>query len=327
MTLSSEFVTRHISTWSDSLNRGFHSYRSRWPHYLFHHAPLENALGILEDGYLRSRNDPSNHRHRDVAAQQVLANRDDAHDKVRLYFRPRTPTQFHIEGIRKEGECAYGSDAHCPVLVMFIFKAESIFSLPNVSFSDRNMQLDTALQGDDEPFFSSIPFDKVYHVGGIAGDRSIIEHRCAEVLLGEPLNVTNHLKAILFRSEPERDTFLHFWRERGLGPAPKSRVSDALKAFEKKFAFVQSLELSPEGVLFTLNPRGDRQNSNIEINVSDEQGNEICHFKYENLAAQPPSAARWIARHNFENGRYLVQITIEGHLAFQAWRNSGDALL
>ena len=144
-----------------------------------------------------------------MAAPGVIGNTLEAHDRVRLYFRPRNPTQFHIEGIRKAEECQYGPNSHAPILVMFVLDAKEILSRRDVMFSDRNMQLGDRQTGVDEDFFKSIPFSKVFHEGGINGDRSIISHRCAEVLPTTPLPLNDVVKGVWFRSEPERDTMLH----------------------------------------------------------------------------------------------------------------------
>ena len=37
----------------------------------------------------------------------------------------------------------------------------------------------------ERTFLATIPWEKVYHEGGLGGDHSIIAHRCAEVLLVE----------------------------------------------------------------------------------------------------------------------------------------------
>ena len=42
-----------------------------------------------------------------------------------FYFRPKTPTQWHIEGIRKAGECNYGDPTHAAVLVVFALDAKT----------------------------------------------------------------------------------------------------------------------------------------------------------------------------------------------------------
>jgi len=172
MGLSLASANKHIATWQNELHKNYYPWRRHWPTRLFHHAPLDNAVAILRDGCLRSRNDLAHALPNDVAAPGVIDNREDAHDYVRLYFRPKTPTQWHIEGIRKSGECKYGDNAHAPVLYMFALEAVQILTLDDVRFSDKNMQLGSAQHGNDLEFFKAIPFDKVYSEGGTGGDRS-----------------------------------------------------------------------------------------------------------------------------------------------------------
>ena len=206
MALSPAFVEEHIFKWESELNKPWNSYRAKWPSRLFHHAPIENAVALLQDGNLRSRNDPANVRRRDVAAAAVISARSHAHDSARLYFRPMTPTQYHIEGIRKAGECSYGDASHAPILVMFVFNARSVLLSNGVKFSDRNMQLGGAEPNDSEIYFANIPFEKVFHVGSIGNDRTIIEHRCAEVLATSPLPLAGTLQWIYCRTLAERET-------------------------------------------------------------------------------------------------------------------------
>jgi len=208
MALSERFVEEHILFWSKELE-SVYPHRKQWPSCVFHHAPLETAVMILNDGCLRSRNDPRRGKARDIAAPGVIDNRREAHERARLYFRPRTPTQFSIEGIRKDDECPYGLKTHAPVLVMFVLDARAVLVGRDVIFSDRNMQRTDVRTGDGEAFFASIPFQSVFHEGGTAGDKMIIAHRCAEVLPASPLLLKDVLKGIWFRSEPERETLLY----------------------------------------------------------------------------------------------------------------------
>lgn len=324
MALSDAFVKAHIAHWKQELGSPYYPHRHIWPECLFHHAPFENAVSILSTGKLRSRNDPDNPRPRDVAAHGVNQARNHAHDRVRLYFRPKTPTQFSIEGIRKPGECKYGDTAHAPILVMLVLDAHRILTLPDIRFCDRNMQAGKADAGDDEAYFASIPFPKVFHEGP-TGDETIFQHRCAEVLPSSPLDLDQCLQAIYFRSEPERDTVLH-----ALGPnrqrwLQRCFVSDALKVFEKKYSFVQEIGLTREGVVFALNPRSDRQNVEVRINVNDETGRIAAQFYNAALAAAPPQG-RWIYNHAFPDGIYLVRVEIEGQLAYEAQISLADSL-
>jgi hypothetical protein len=114
MGLTDRRVDRHIEEWQDRLGRTFTSRRAQWPPRLFHHSPIENAAKILKTGQLLSRVHSTPHRALDVAGVSVIQNRNRAHQFGRLHFRPRTPTQYHIEieGIRKAGE--YYDQAHAP---------------------------------------------------------------------------------------------------------------------------------------------------------------------------------------------------------------------
>lgn len=317
MALSEAVAAQHIAHWEAELNKPWYNHRRYWPDCLFHHAPLENAVAILSAGMLRSRNDPANPRPRDVAAREVNAARAHAHDRVRLYFRPRTPTQFHIEGIRKPGECRFGDETHAPVLAMFILDAARILTLPGTQFCDRNMQNAHAVPGDSEAYFAAIPFEKVYHEGPTGGDDTVIAHRCAEVLPTSPLDLGQCLRAVFLRSEPERDTLLNLLGADRDRWAARCYVSDALKVFEKRFSFVQEIGLTHEGVVFTLNPRTDRRGIKISIQLWDGAGQFVVRFDHADLAAAPPQG-QWIYKRPLADGLYRVRVEIEDHLAYDA---------
>lgn len=327
MALSAKFIADHIELWTDSLGAGGRTYRKHWPKCLFHHAPLENALNILREGYIRSRNDPARSASRDIAAPGVLSNRREAHDRVRLYFRPRTPTQFHIEGIRKASECQYGAETHAPILVMFVLDSRKILALPDVRFSDRNMQSYDARTGDDEQFFQSIPFDKVYHEGGTGGDNSIIGYRCAEVLPTSPLKLSDVLHGIWFRSEPERDTLLHLLGADRPVWEQSTQVSEELKVFDKRFSFISEIGLSTKGITFRVNYRHDLGPIDICIEAFDKAGKLKARFKNSSFNTHNSKSGRWIYNCTIEPGEYLVRATIEGHLAYENLLMLGGSLL
>ena len=325
MALSEDVAAAHIAYWQGQLNQPWYNHRRYWPECLFHHAPLENAVAILTSAMLRSRNDPANPRPRDVAAREVNAARVHAHDRVRLYFRPKTPTQYHIEGIRKPGECKFGEETHAPVLVMLILDAHRILTLPDTQFCDRNMQRGDAIPGDSEAYFAAIPFDKVYHEGPTGGDEAITSHRCAEVLPTSPLDLGQSLRAVFLRSEPERDTLLNLLGDQRGRWGDRCYVSDALKVFEKRYSFVQDISLSQQGVVFTLNPRADRRGVRISIQVWDAAGQFVVRFDHPDLAAAPAEGS-WIYNHAFADGVYRVRAEIEDHLAYDAYIPLGAAL-
>ena len=326
MALSEAFVDQHILHWTQQLGSGVRTYRKHWPARLFHHAPLDNAIAIINDGCLRARNDPQRQQLQDVAAGGVIDNRQEAHGRVRLYFRPRTPTQFHIEGIRKDADCQYGASAHAPLLVMFVLDAKQVLTRPDVLFSNQNMQNLCAATGNDEAFFSTIPFESVFHEGGIAGDYSIIASRCAEVLPTSPLPLSEVLSGIWFRSEPERDTFLYRLGAASARWQPLCSVSEELKVFDKRFAFLADIDLSTEGISFRLNHRHDLQNVSIAIQAYNEQNQLCADFRNDDFKTYNQSGGRWIFRTDLQPANYMVKVQIEGHAAFEGMIRLGDSL-
>jgi hypothetical protein len=117
-------------------------------------------------------------------------------------------------------------------------------------------QLGNAEPGDSEDYFSRIPFEKVFHEGSIGGDRSIIEHRCAEVLAPSPLPLANHLQWVFCRTAAERDTLLCLLGGKQAEWSSRIHISDDLLLFERRHVFVDSVFLSSNGINFQLSPRG-----------------------------------------------------------------------
>ena len=127
MGLSPKLIQSHLDTWSARLKKtGNRPYRQHWPSRLFRHEPLENAVRILQSGKILSREDSKGQIVRDIAPQEIIMHSDAAHHFVRLYFRPKNPTQYRIEGIRKPEE--YYKGCHAPVLIILIFSAVDILT-------------------------------------------------------------------------------------------------------------------------------------------------------------------------------------------------------
>jgi len=205
MGLSAGFINAHIAAWEARLNTPFQTYRAQWPSRLFHHAPVENAALILKHGRLLSRIQSEGRRAVDVAPPDLIGSRTRPHEFARLYFRPRTPTQFLIEGIRKPSE--YYQGKHAPVLVMFVFDARKVLALDEVRFSDANMQSQWTTDGNTEAFFSGIDWQSVFH-NSPTQERGIRRRRCAEVLAPSPLPLRDNLQWVICRSQAERAMLL-----------------------------------------------------------------------------------------------------------------------
>jgi len=167
-------------------------------------ADLDTLPSIFGVGALLSRNKTlgAGLMRRDFASASVLGNTPSwVRDYVRLYFAPKTPTLYHVEGIKRRPD----DWPECPIPAYLDFSSQ-ILTLPDVKISDGNMGSPTTNCEDaSEEFFSSLPFDKIYHRGStwLLKHREIILRRHAEVLIKAELSLV-HLRRLVFRSEAEK---------------------------------------------------------------------------------------------------------------------------
>jgi hypothetical protein len=321
MGLTAAQIEAHIKHWEGELGKTYRSYRDKWPSRLFHHAPLENAANILTSGRLLSRTGVQNLGVKDVASQAVVQNNSAAHGFGRMYFRPRTPTQFHIEGVRKDAECFNNElTAHAPILVMLVFSARSVLSLEGTNFSTGNMQSSWTTYGPTFEDFQQIDFQKVYHEGGTSGDHSIVTARCAEVLVSSPLPLQGNLQFILCRSQAERQTLLYALGANSEQWVNFVRVSDDIQVFQKEYCYVEEASISTRGVTLRLHPRADDAPILVQVEaVRASTGHKAAQFGPAPLRAVPGGGkTQWLVEGTaaLRPGDYDVRIWLEGHLAF-----------
>ena len=130
---------------------------------------------------------------------------------VRLYFRPRTPTQYRNEGIKRKSK---RDDGHCPVPVFFLFDLVSMLQREDVSFSPGPLASPRYSANRTVARFKTIPFDKVYHdegLGYLYSDykEEVKKARHAEIVVPQRLKLGNELRFVYCRSQAERSTLLH----------------------------------------------------------------------------------------------------------------------
>ena len=226
--------------------------RQWWPKYVFFIAELQNALRILQAGRLACRS--QRQMAVDTGSEEVLDQTDEQwKDYVRLYFRPRTPTQHQIEGFRPAG--SLGSlGKHMPVPVVFLFDAKDILTRKTTQFSNGNLAAHP-IPGDDADYFEAIPFQKVYHDSPMAeAEKANIKfHRCAEVIIPQELKL-DALKFVYCRSEAEHLTL------RNLLPAATLRKYGGLFRQGRrpnlhfcKWSFAETATLEQKKISLTFN--------------------------------------------------------------------------
>lgn len=181
--------------------------RQWWPKYVFRFDDVQNAVRILQSGKVSCR--AKRGEALETASQEVLNRTEETwKNHVRLYFRPRTPTQYQVEGFRPQGQ--FGSlQAHMPVPVFFLFDAKDILTRASTKFSNGNLAAHPMV-GDNADYFEAIPFEKVYHDSWMSeGEKANIKfHRHAEVVVPGELDL-EALQFVWLRTEAEFKTLLH----------------------------------------------------------------------------------------------------------------------
>lgn len=304
----------HIEQWQKKMAQSRAPYRQFWPKFLFRHEDIVNAASVLRSGVLLSRTSASETGFENIAAHDIVNTNNRAHDFARLYFRPRTPTQFHVEGIRRVAEYYHG--VHAPVLVMFVFSADRVLVRPGTQFSDGNMQSPQTSMGNDGNFFSRIDFESVYHSFPLTDNNkaTVVRARCAEVLVGSPLPLDGHLSAVLCRSSAERNYFLHL-----LGPeiatkwAKRIYVHAEPGIFEKRWAYVDTVDALADGFAFTFHARSDGSPCDFKVKIYNG-----ANILYGGKADGADLSKRWRAPYNLLCGSYGFEIVLDGVIAYRA---------
>jgi hypothetical protein len=184
MSVSVDRATAHVQEWGPYLDR----FRTRlgWGSSLYHACQIEVAAAILRRGQVLCRNLVPQLLC-DVANQGALHNNPEAHNFVRLYFRPRNRFHVKTEGIKSRSD-PNRSNPHMSIPIMLVFDLVSVLTLPQArfvagNFANSNQEL---LSTDAE--FGQLDFDKVYHDSGSGGDMPEIRNlQMSEVVVPERL--------------------------------------------------------------------------------------------------------------------------------------------
>lgn len=172
---------------------------------------------------------------------------------MRLYFRPRTPTQYQVEGLRPKGQ--FGSlQAHMPVPVFFLFDAKDILTRASTKFSNGNLAAHPEV-GENADFFEAIPFEKVYHDSWMSeGEKANIKfHRHAEVVVPDELDL-DALQLVWLRTETEYKTLLHLLPAAAVKKhGPKFRHGKKPNLHFFNWSFVESASLEQNRISLVFN--------------------------------------------------------------------------
>jgi hypothetical protein len=288
--------------------------RQWWPNFVFFFADLPNALRILQDGKLVCRN--SAQMAVDTGSEKVLGGTaDEWKNCVRLYFRPRTPTQHQIEGFRPPGKLD-SLGKHMPVPIFFLFDAKEILTRKTTRFSTGNLSQSPPV-GEDAAFFETIPFEKVYHDSWMREEEKaeIKLHRHAEIIVPSELELDG-LRRIWCRSEAEYQTLLH------LMPAPvakkyKERIGQGKRPSMHfcKWTFVESAVLEQNRIVLSFNQSTALPGPfAATLQVENQRTRE--KYKWEKVDFQTSSSLAVTIPQIDKPTMYEVRFTLDGVTAF-----------
>lgn len=319
-------ITEYLDDVSSRLKRGSgNDNRSRWLDYLFHVTDIGAAVSAITDGMLLSRRAvlTSGRMGFDTAAPDIIGRTvDHVQDRVRLYFRPLTPTFWHSEGIRANRDLSpLGS--HCPFPVAFLFDARVLMLSVGTSWSDGNASSDGVRIGSDLESLRSLPMEAIYSEGPTAGfaASALKFHRCAEVHVQSPLALVETLRAIFVRSPAEYETLWSLLRDHGDSVqsyfAQRIRVNTKSGIFYKRWTYVDHVSLLADHLHFSFNGSTESPGPfHSEIKFTSLPTGDVEH--QETVADFTADGSFWVPLPvSFSNRPFRCQLLLDGHLAYR----------
>ena len=288
--------------------------RRRWPRWLYRSDHVENTARILNAGRVlsRARAERAGLIIQDSGSADHIAQlTDQQRDYVRLYFRPRAPTQYHNEGIRPKSQIRFG--AHMPVPVYLLFSVK-LLEYVGVEFTRGRLLVGTETGGSSD-FLSSIAFRDVYHDGPVGKRREIINARHAEVIVRGELGL-HRLKHIVCRSGAERATLLWllseetraYWGPRVIVDEGKGRL------FHKLGTFLQDVQLTRDTLRFQFYENTHPEYRGpfvIRVVVRTDAGEFASEVPDYFVGGRPA-----VFRLTPPRERYVVRVTMNSDLAY-----------
>jgi ssDNA thymidine ADP-ribosyltransferase, DarT len=288
-----------------------------WPDFLFRFDNIDVVARILSSGRLLSRAAAMRDgvMLRDSASPEIIAVTPEQWKKcARLYFRPRSPTQFNSEGFRPAGE--YHRGAQCPVPVVMLFRAVDILTRADAQFSNGNLAT-SAATGDDVTFLRSIPFEQVYHDSWFSWeDRgSIIFHRHAEVIVPDELDLAA-LRFIGCRTQAEYETLIYLLDKKARNNWSKLiGLGTKANLHYRRWTFVEDVKLTKEEIHFRFNPSSETPGPfHLQVKINEvATGKMYLLEKFDYTANSSLNISLKNIKHSES---YTVELTLDGQLAY-----------
>lgn len=238
-----------------------------WPKYIYHYTDINNAVNILKDGKIYSRNNPKNPMFNDNAGTEIIHQTNtEVKDYVRFYFRPKTPTQFRNEGFVPSNERYQNSNV--PVPIFFAFEAKDMLARENARFSETSLASNHHTLTNKIEDFSKFDFARIYSDGPYK-DGNLNLYRHAEIVIPHECDLSD-LKFIWCRSNAEFVSLCHFLRENDIYDQYKDIIGvkeNDNNIFYKKSIYISLVHLRDNG--FDINIKNlSKYNKNVKFHMN-----------------------------------------------------------
>lgn len=300
------------------------SVRARWVKYVFHYTDIRNAVKILKGGKLlcRSELERTGAMAVDNASRMIISStEEDVKNYVRLYFRPKTPTQYNNEGIRPIAEQSL--ESHCPVPIFFLFDAKVILTMSDCQFAEGNLAK-LGIQGfrSTAEELADFDFKKIYHLGVFNQTErdDIILHRNAEVVIPTELNLSA-LKYIVCRSPAEKESLLQLLPSSVVSKwGSKILVDTKADFYNRSWVFVQTVQLSSKKATFDFSP--DALVAGPFVLEATRRGYDEKVHRQENYYAN----RKLMFEFPREIWKYEIELRLDNNLAFIGSYDGSDEI-
>lgn len=212
-----------------------------WPYFLFHFTDMNTVVNTLIGEELQSP----------FASGEDFNSRWDKF--VKLYFRPRTPDLFHVEGFRSGLSAPV--ENYAPIPIYLLFDLEAVILDQNARFADGDPEK-TKKTYKTPSYFRDMPFEQIYHDSWFMPDEKeeIMRYREAQVLMPNRIGL-EALQLIWVRSPAEYETLRqmmppaiwHKWRD-------KITARTDYHLFNNKRTYVHYVALEQKQARLTFNP-------------------------------------------------------------------------
>lgn len=313
----------------DLREKGWLGYRKWWVDYLFHFTEVHNAASILEDGYLRSRRDLRKHKikFKDCASRKIIRKTRNKWKKyVRLYFRPLTPTTFHMEGFKTRGN-RY-QNAHCAVPVYILFDMRQVITLRKTRFSTGSLADKKSRIYRKATRLEKLDFHGIYDDNYSDNHWSTISARHAEVVYPKRLSL-DYVKCIICRSQAEYETLRNLLSPKDWARwKSKIQINDSKALFNRDWLYVENVSLEANGVQFQLHlpAKGEPQGPyDFELILYSGQEHNLnsCEQRIEDISIElADSQLDWKFPESTVPKEYIVKLLIDRELAYIGRRHN-----